>query len=134
MTEEQGAAMLRDAKALATKRKLNWGAMNKIDQNSIMKQAHNIATKAEAASKLRGTTTKTNTPKQKAAIALRKQTTYIGETNFKAMQKKYHPKQLAWATEVKDGNRMWRAGRKISDFKHSKKEAEEIKKLRAAKK
>ena len=69
MAEEQGAAMLRDAKALATKKKLTWGAMNSIDQASIMKQAHTIATKAEAASKLRGTTTKTNTPKQKAAIA-----------------------------------------------------------------
>jgi len=133
MAKEQGAAMLRDAKALATKKKLTWDAMNSIDQASIMEQAHTIATKAEAASKLRGTTTKTNTPKQKAAIALRKQTTYIGETNFKALQKKYHPKQLEWATEIKDGNRMWRTHRKISDFKHSEKEAEEIKKLRAAK-
>ena len=138
MAEEQGAAMLRDAKALATKKKLTWGAMNSIDQASIMKQAHTIATKAEAASKLRGTTTKTNTPKQKAAIALRKQTTYIDETNFKAMQKKYHPKQIAWATEIKDGHRMWRAGRKMSNFKFDKvkdkKEIEEIRKLQAAKK
>ncbi len=125
--------MLADAKALASKRKMDWGAMNKIDQGSIMKQAHAIATKAEAAKNVREKA-KITAPKQKAAQALRKQSTYIGETNFKTLQKKYHPKQLAWATELKDGNRMWRADRKISDFKHDKKEADEIKKIREAKK
>ena len=130
---KQGEAMLADAKALATKRKLNWGAMNKIDQGSIMKQAHNIIIKAETAKAVKARATSSNVPRQKAAQALRKQSTYIGETNWKTLQKKYHPKQLAWATELKEGNRMWRSDRKISNFKHDKKEEDEIKKLRSNK-
>lgn len=84
--------------------------------------------------KLESAATKKATARTKAAGVLRKQTTHIGETNWKALQKKYHPKQLEWATEIKAGERMWKTGRRIADFKHDSKEAAEIKKIREAKK